>query len=149
MERMSNMIVCPECGDKRCPKAALCENACQDESRSDLDDLKCVPGPCAKAVVTCKILGTRGDTYIGTNECNNPQRVCPREDGEDYTKCKTICDQQGHAELQAIELAGADCREGIAILDGHTYFCEYCQHALFDAGIALIGINGARAERRP
>ena len=28
LQKLTTMIVCPECGDKRCPKAANCESAC-------------------------------------------------------------------------------------------------------------------------
>lgn len=31
-QRMSHMIVCPDCGDKRCPKAENCDNFCKDPS---------------------------------------------------------------------------------------------------------------------
>lgn len=30
LQRLTTMIVCPECGDKRCPKAANCEAECMD-----------------------------------------------------------------------------------------------------------------------
>jgi len=107
-------------------------------------------GPCAKARVFCKIIGERGETYVGENACDNPQVVCPREEGEDYTKCETICQQQGHAEIQALKAAGDDAKRGIAILYGHTYFCAHCQHALFDAGVSLIGVAGGPvSDRRP
>ena len=96
---------------------------------------------CAKKTVVCKIIGARGETYIGTNDCDNPQPVCPRAPGEDYTKCETVCQQRGHAEIQALRAAGDDARAGIAILEGHTYFCQHCQEALFDAGISLIGVR--------
>ena len=32
LQRMSQMIVCPECGDKRCNKAQICRLECNDPS---------------------------------------------------------------------------------------------------------------------
>ena len=43
---------------------------------------------CAKAKVRCLIV-KGGRIFEGTNDCLNPQTTCPREPGEDYTKCKT------------------------------------------------------------
>ena len=98
-------------------------------------------GPCAKQVVACKIIAPNGETYIGTNECETPMFDCPREAGEDYTKCKTVCHQKGHAEIQALAAAGDNARQSIALLYGHTYFCAHCQEALFEAGVSLIGVR--------
>lgn len=61
---------------------------------------------CAKRVVTCTIVSASGERFIGRNDCANPQRECPRHGNDDYTKCKTICQQEGHAEVIAINLAG-------------------------------------------
>jgi deoxycytidylate deaminase len=99
---------------------------------------------CAKLHVECTI--QKGDVMVyGSNYCRNPQDVCPREKGEGYEKCKTICDQVGHAEEVALRLAieaGIE-KGGHATLYGHTYLCRSCQEQLFDAGIATI----ARGER--
>ena len=98
-------------------------------------------GPCAKTTVTCEIISPSGLTYVGTNACGNPQPVCPREPDEGYEKCKSICDQQGHAEVQALRLAGDDAVGGMATLRGHTYACQECQEALFGAGIAWLAVS--------
>lgn len=78
-------------------------------------------GPCAKAQVFCTIITADGQRFTGTNECRNPQSVCPREPGEDYTKCKTVCDQVSHAEVAAIEA----CQVGDGALFGSTAYVEY------------------------
>jgi pyrimidine deaminase RibD-like protein len=61
-------------------------------------------------------------------------------------KCTTVCQQQGHAEVQALRLAGAKARGATAVITGHTYACRECQEALFSAGVLFIGVrNEAQA----
>lgn len=98
-------------------------------------------GPCAKATVICEIRTPAGWKVTGRNECANPQPVCPRLPGEDYTKCITVCRQLGHAEEQALEKArysNLDLRGATATVSGHTYYCMSCQHALFKAGVRWL-----------
>jgi deoxycytidylate deaminase len=95
---------------------------------------------CAKQPVFCKLVFADGDYVVGTNGCTNPQLKCPREPGEDYTKCKTICGQGGHAEISALQLAGDRAKGAGAYLAGHTYACKECQEALFGAGVAFLSI---------
>jgi deoxycytidylate deaminase len=97
---------------------------------------------CAKQRVTCTITTPGGQTIIGENDCASPQDACPRLPGEDYTKCKTICGQYGHAEISALAVAlmrGLDLKGATAVLRGHTYFCMECQHALFRSGVSFLG----------
>jgi len=98
-------------------------------------------GPCAKATVRCTLVTSDGSHVVGENWCDNPQPVCPRLPGEDYTKCRTVCRQHGHAEQVAVRLAGPLARGAHAYLDGHTYACQACQEALFGAGVAALTIN--------
>jgi deoxycytidylate deaminase len=105
-------------------------------------------GPCAKRTVTCRIENEHpsGETeYVeGTNWCANALPACPRLPGEDYTKCRTICQQSGHAEINALELArksGIYVRGGRAMLSGHYWICEPCGRALKEAGIATVTIK--------
>lgn len=98
-------------------------------------------GPCAKTRVFCFIESPLGRRFVGENWCANPQPVCPREPGEDYTKCTTVCQQEGHAEVVAVRLAGPFAKGATATLHGHTYACMNCQHALFDAGVRWLGVN--------
>ena len=104
-------------------------------------------GPCAKRTVTCRIenIHPSGEVeYVeATNWCANPQSTCPREPGEDYTKCVTICQQRGHAETNAIMLArtaGIYIRGGRANVSGHYWICEPCGRALRDAGVESVTI---------
>lgn len=94
-------------------------------------------GPCAKRVVTCVILSYDNIEFVGTNYCENPQEVCPREPGEGYEKCKSICKQVGHAEEVALKEAGKNAKYGIAYID-HEHYCRDCQHKLFDAGVLYL-----------
>ena len=99
-------------------------------------------GPCAKRHVWCEI-EAHGRIFYGDNSCENAQAVCPREPGEGYEKCVTICRQRGHAEMMALEEArasGVDLRHSRAIVGGHYYVCEGCARALRDAGVAKITI---------
>lgn len=96
---------------------------------------------CAKATVRCTLVTPDGQQFVGTNWCANPQATCPRSPGEDYTKCKTICRQQGHAEVDAVAEAGAAAKGAHAYLEGHTYACMDCQHALFGAGVIALTVG--------
>jgi len=100
-------------------------------------------GPCAKVTVTCTIVATNGERFVGTNRCANPQAVCPRVYGDDYTKCTTICQQEGHAEQVAVRLAGDKAVGARAYLEGHTYACMTCQHLMFGAGVISFGIGAS------
>lgn len=96
---------------------------------------------CAKVTVTCTLFLRDGTQVVGTNACSNPQPVCPRAPGEDYTKCRTICDQMGHAEVQALARCKPGEAEGAsAIVTGHTYACKDCQEALFGAGVKWLRV---------
>lgn len=95
-------------------------------------------GPCAKTTTRCTIITVDGERITGENWCERPQKTCPRIMGEGYEKCKSICEQIGHAEEVAVMLAGSDARGGTAVLSGHTYYCMSCQHALFAAGVVAL-----------
>jgi hypothetical protein len=101
-------------------------------------------GPCAKATIICTIVTLAGERIVGTNICRNPQPVCPRLPGEGYEKCKTICDQVGHAEEVAVQRAGKRALGARAFIEGHTYACMNCQHALFGAGVDSISLGAPR-----
>ena len=104
-------------------------------------------GPCAKRRVICRIVteslgpGLRGETFIGENDCANPQSVCPRLPGEGYEKCRSICQQAGHAEIEAVRAAGEAARGATAYLSGHYWICEPCGAALRDAGVRSVQIT--------
>jgi hypothetical protein len=101
---------------------------------------------CAKTTVRCTLVTPGGEHIVGTNACANPQEICPRAPGEGYEKCTSICDQRGHAEVQAVAIAGEKARGARAYIEGHTYACMACQHALFGAGVLSLSIGApARA----
>lgn len=96
---------------------------------------------CAKQTVRCTLVTPDGERIVGTNACGNPQPACPRELGEGYEKCTTICGQRGHAEVQAVRVAGPKARGARAYLEGHTYVCKDCQHVLFSAGVRSFSVG--------
>ena len=92
---------------------------------------------CAKHRTTCTITTKTGEIFYGENYCLVPQAECPRLPGEDYTKCKTVCFQIGHAEEVAIMHAlhsGADLEGAIATI-GHRRICDNCRALLTTHGI--------------
>lgn len=95
---------------------------------------------CAKKQVQCTIHTAQG-VAVGTNACANPQEVCPRGPYEGYEKCVTICRQAGHAEDIALldaKQKGLDLTGAVAVLYGHTHYCQACQEKLFDAGVTSL-----------
>lgn len=98
-------------------------------------------GDCAKRVVTCTLVTPDAEMIVGKNWCANPQDVCPREEGEDYSKCTTICQQIGHAEVVAVWLAKEKAKGAHAFLQNHTYACRHCQETLFEAGVRALTIG--------
>jgi deoxycytidylate deaminase len=100
-------------------------------------------GPCAKRRVICTITygGSPEEFVRGENDCANPQAVCPRLPGEGYEKCRSICHQAGHAEIQAVESAREqriDLTGATAIVTGHYWICEPCGAALREAGVGQV-----------
>ena len=96
---------------------------------------------CAKAIIRCTIVAEDGSHFVGENWCKNPQEVCPRQPGEGYEKCQSICKQEGHAEEVAVRLAGNKVKGSRVYLEGHTYACMDCQHAMFGAGIKSFTVG--------
>ncbi len=96
-------------------------------------------GPCAKKHVVCIINNeAAGRMFHGTNECANPQTTCPRLPGEGYEKCKSICQQEGHAETQALKAAGDYANGAYAIVHGQCWICRDCGKAMKKAGIQYM-----------
>ena len=107
-------------------------------------------GPCAKQVVTATLVTTKGKVYVGRNDCRQPQPVCPRvqlncETGEGYRLCKTICEQEGHAEVMAVLAAGRRAAGATLWLEGHTYACDACTAFCREAGVKAIIIGAPPA----
>lgn len=98
---------------------------------------------CAKQVVEATIIATDGTTYVGRNDCANPQAVCPRgsmPSNVGYHLCRSVCRQAGHAEVMAIEAAGEHAEGATLILRGHVAVCPECMKACNAAGIARIEV---------
>lgn len=93
---------------------------------------------CAKKRVQCVLIARDGEVFVGENWCNSPQAVCPRDAWEGYDKCSSICKQNSHAEIEAIELAKGKARGATAYLINHTHYCRNCQEALFKAGVESL-----------
>jgi deoxycytidylate deaminase len=105
-------------------------------------------GPCARRVVTATVV--KGDAkYVSTNFCRNAQEICPRGDAPSmvgYDKCRDICDQPGHAETNALMLAGEDACGSTLYLEGHTFICDNCLKAIKEAGVKNMVIRQKPAE---
>ena len=98
---------------------------------------------CAKRQVFCELYDRYGNlASVGSNGCKKPQEVCPREPGEDYAKCELVCEQRGHAETVALDIAEeigwASLLDGKAIIYGHHRTCDECRKQLEEAGITRI-----------
>lgn len=86
-------------------------------------------GKCSKTEVVAII--TDGKTRsVGFNYCESPVEKCPRIDGEGYEKCKTICQQPAHAEINALREFKGDKTKAICYINGHTRVCDDCTKAL-------------------
>jgi len=99
---------------------------------------------CAKHTTKCVIVTRDGKSFNGENYCLVPQDKCPRELGEAYEKCKTICFQIGHAEevalMKALE-SGADL-DGARAIIGHDRICDNCRELLTRNGITDYKFTG-------
>ena len=96
---------------------------------------------CAKVKVHAILQGASGRYYMGSNRCENPQAKCPREPGDDYTKCKTICQQPAHAEIDALQKAGDDAKGGTLWID-YYYICPDCKVAVEAADVQVhVGLG--------
>ena len=105
-------------------------------------------GPCLKQVVTATIVTPDGERFVAMNDCENPQTVCPRDrlaTGVGYHLCRDVCRQTGHAEVNALQRAGAKARGAILYLEGHTYACEPCKAACEAAGICGSSLGRPQA----
>ncbi|MCD1645281.1 DNA cytosine methyltransferase [Aurantimonas coralicida] len=106
-------------------------------------------GPCVKQRVMATIVAADGRRFVGENDCETPQTVCPRAEmptGVGYELCKSICRQTGHAEINALKVAGEAARGATLYLEGHTYACEPCKSACEDAGVLEIIIGSPPAQ---
>ena len=99
-----------------------------------------ITGPCAKQTVRATLVTPAGMHFVGENDCLNPQTTCPRDaagmkTGEGYHLCAQVCQQTGHAEINALKAAGPAARGATMYIEGHTYACEPCLVAMREAGV--------------
>ncbi|WPH68528.1 hypothetical protein [Stenotrophomonas phage BUCTxx99] len=111
----------------------------------------CVKRP-VSAVVTLK----DGRILIGGNVCTNPQTKCPRQPGEGYQKCYTVCGQLDHAEQVAIRLLvreqlPGNVRDHVASIDvyNHAGPCDACKRMLGAFGLERLTKFHALARPAP
>lgn len=103
-----------------------------------------VTNPCKKQTVKAVLIGTFGNKAFGSNSINNYVSRCPREEvgfktGEGYPLCKSICAQNEHAEVNAMDNAekeGINLKNAKVIMTGHTYFCDNCINAMKSRGVS-------------
>jgi pyrimidine deaminase RibD-like protein len=98
---------------------------------------------CAKKTVVAKVRSTTGKIYYGSNSCVNYVAECPREVGEGYEKCHSVCGQKAHAEVEALKKAGKEAIGGTLTVYGHFRICEDCAIMALNYGIAKIIIEVA------
>lgn len=102
-------------------------------------------GPCAKRQVRCVVIPLHhAPMVIGENSCDNAQAACPRLPGEGYEKCRDICQQHGHAEIEAVQHAercGISLVGATATVFGHYWICEPCGRALREAGVKTVKVE--------
>jgi len=101
------------------------------------------PGPCAKKQVWAVLVTKDNELFMGMNLCRKAQTVCPRESGEGYAKCHTICETMGHAEEIALELAGSKARSGKMYI-GHHRICIDCQVKMMRADVDFEAMETKR-----
>lgn len=98
---------------------------------------------CLKQVVKALIY-QRGEKLllVAYNDIENESvSECPRQgmlSGEGYELCKSICNQQGHAEIQAVDKAielGIDLSDCYLVIEGHSYICNECQSYMRKHGL--------------
>lgn len=103
-------------------------------------------GPCAKRRTQAVLVTLVGQVFVAENVCRNPQAVCPRAPGEGYEKCRTICQQVGHAEEQVLAAAGEAARGG-RLQVTHWYACDPCATKAEAAGVVVECVAPQDSER--
>jgi len=95
-------------------------------------------GKCAKRNVVAMLETLDGDVYMSSNYCCKPQAKCPRTEEEGYEKCKSVCEQPGHAETNVLRLAGEKAKGGTMYIFGHYRQCPDCAKACKRAKVRVV-----------
>ncbi len=118
------------------------------EAKSLADNSGCVKQPTGAVVVKSGHIIGRG------SNSGKKVDVCPRwnsSTGQDYDKCRLICEQSGHAEVTALlnaleqglsmdEISGAD-----VYLYGHWYCCSNCWDKMIQFNIKNVYLTNDSA----
>ncbi len=99
--------------------------------------------PCFKREVCAVIVNNIGQVVVGQNLIYTNEEIseCPRKKGEDYTKCKTVCNQTNHAETEAIRIAklrNMEIRGATLYLHNHYKMCENCKKVCEYEGLNVV-----------
>ena len=101
--------------------------------------------PCFKREVCAVIINKKGQIATGQNLISNGLiGECPRDVGEGYEKCTSICRQEGHAEAMAIQDAmdrKIDIEGANLYLMGHYRVCDSCQAGCDKHNLKVIIVN--------
>jgi hypothetical protein len=101
-------------------------------------------GPCARRVVIATLYAQDGSSYQSSNWCMRPQPVCPRAhmpSGEGYWMCRDICKQKGHAETNALEIAGDQAKGSLMVVENHYRICDHCRASAAAAGVEKLTLR--------
>ena len=101
-------------------------------------------GRCADKTVFAELTTPSGAVFYGFNGCARPQKVCPRKEGEGYTKCTEICMQPKHAETMAISLWEDEGAEQGATMRvwGANKICCNCKSVCAENGVIVELVRG-------
>jgi deoxycytidylate deaminase len=58
--------------------------------------------------------------------------------GVGYELCKSVCQQEGHAEENALSFAGDKAKGATLYVEGHTYACGNCTSIAEQYGVKEI-----------
>lgn len=103
----------------------------------------CIKQPTAAVVVkNGQIIGCGANAGKKVDVCPRVVHQCPT--GTGYEFCKTVCQQEGHAEVTAIRdaLKKTDNLKGASLyLDGHWWVCQPCWEEVLKHGISRVYIR--------
>jgi len=140
MEQAQEKVVYPYLPKDREILYVTLDNEFMKEATRMLQTSGCVKQPTAAVIVkNGAIIGRGVNAGKRIEICPRVVHNCPT--GTGYEFCKTVCQQEGHAEVMAVHdavtnenhIAGADL-----YLDGHWWCCEPCWNKMIDAGINRV-----------
>ena len=117
------------------------------EAAKMLANSGCVKQPTAAVIVKKgKIIGRGVNAGKRVEVCPRVIRGCPT--GTGYELCKSVCQQEGHAEVMAIRDAlkanlkankkNKNLKGASMYLDGHWWVCKPCWDEIIKAGISRV-----------